>query len=125
MIKELNHLQVIDDQRGVPTTTDFLAKMTLSLIKRYQKTDGNLPRLIHAVPDGATSWFGFASHIRDILMQYVLSNELAEIEPVSSSKYPQAATRPANSVMSNDLLQSSLGKSLGRWEDWHNSLHIR
>ena len=85
----------------------------------------DVPRLIQAVPEGATSWFGLASHIRDMLKYQDPHRRLADIEPIPSSKFPQAATRPKNSIMANNLLQSSLGKPLGKWEDWHNSLHGR
>ena len=118
-------LRIVNDQIGIPTTTDFLVKVTLGLIERHQKTDGDVPRLIHAVPEGATSWFGFASHIRDMLKDQDSHRRLADIEPIPSSEFPQAATRPENSILDNKLLQSSLGKPLGKWEDWHKNLHGR
>lgn len=125
LMQERSQLQVVNDQLGIPTTTDFLVKVTLSLIDHHRKTNGDVPRLIHAVPEGATSWFGFASHIRDMLKYQDPHRRLADIEPIPSSEFPQAATRPKNSIMANNLLQSSLGKPLGKWEDWHNSLHGR
>ena len=125
MIQERSQVRVVNDQLGIPTTTDFLVNVTLNLIDRHQKTDGNVPRLIHAVPEGSTSWFGFASHIRDMLQDQDSHRRLANIEPIASSQFPQAATRPKNSIMANNLLQSILGKSLGKWEDWHDSLHGR
>ena len=123
LMQERDHLRIVDDQHGVPTTTDFLAETTLGLVDLYLNGEHDLPRLIHAVPGGATSWYGFASHIRRMLVQLDGETKLAEIEPIPSSGFPQAATRPMNSVMSNDLLQSRLGKPLGRWEDWHDKLH--
>ena len=125
LMQERSHIRVVNDQCGVPTTTDFLAEVTFSLINLHQKTDGDVPRLIHAVPEGATSWFGFASHIREMLRRHDPHRQLAQIEPIPSSEFPQAATRPENSVMANDLLQSSLGKPLGRWEEWHDKVHGR
>ena len=125
LMQERDHLRVVDDQRGVPTTTDFLADITLSLIGLCQRNDAEMPRLIHAVPGGETSWFGFASHIRDMLASQRPERKLAEIEPIPSSEFPQVAKRPSNSVMANDLLQSCLGRRTGKWEDWHNKLHGR
>ena len=123
LMEERDQIRVVNDQRGIPTTTDFLVQVTLSLIELHQKAEHNIPRLIHAVPEGTTSWFGFASHIRDMLKKHDPHRRLAEIKPISSSEFPQAAARPENSVMSNDLLQSSLGKQLGKWESWHDCLH--
>ena len=125
LMQERSHLQIVNDQHGIPTTTDFLVQVTFSLIALHQKTDGDVPRPIHAVPEGATSWFGFASHIRDMLRRHDPHRKLAEIEPIPSSEFPQAAKRPENSVMANDLLQSSLGKRLGRWEEWHDKVYGR
>ena len=123
LMQERDHLRIVDDQHGVPTTTDFLAETTLGLVDLYLNGEHDLPRLIHAVPSGATSWYGFARYIRRMLAQQDGEAKLAELEPIPSSGFPQAATRPMNSVMSNDLLQSRLGKPLGRWEHWHDKLH--
>lgn len=125
LLRERTNLRIVDDQRGVPTTTDFLAKVTIRLIELCQQGKREMPRLVHAVPSGATSWFGFANHIRDKLMQVDNKSKLALIEPIESSEFSQAAKRPFNSVMSNDLLQSCLGKPVGKWEDWHDSLYGR
>ena len=125
LLQERSTIRVVDDQFGVPTTTDFLAEMTLSLIDRQQKVSADAPQLIHAVPGGSTSWFGFACHIRNALMKNKTHRRIAEIEPISSSLYSQTARRPKNSAMANDLLQSSLGKPLGRWEGWHDDLYGR
>ena len=125
LMRERTHLRIVDDQKGVPTTTGFLAETTLRLVDLYRQGNTGLPRLIHAVPGGATSWFGFASYIRDRLIQTDNTAKLAQIEAISSSEFPQAAKRPSNSVLANNLLQSCLGKSVGKWEDWHDRLHDR
>src|SRR5258706_4742818 len=44
-------LRVVDDQRGVPTSSRFLAEHTVSLI------DKNVEGLLHLVPSGATTWY--------------------------------------------------------------------
>lgn len=125
LMRERDHLCIVDDQCGVPTTTDFLADVAVNLMNHYQQDEVGSPRLIHAVPDGETSWFGFACHIRQMLVQQDSQASLAEIKPIPSAEFPQAATRPSNSVMSNARLQSRLGKPVGRWEDWHDKLHGR
>ena len=93
LMRERDYLQIVDDQFGVPTTTDFLAYVTVNLIKHYQKDKVEGPRLFHAVPDGQTSWFGFANHIKKMLAQQNGLTRLAEIEPIPSSEFPQVAKR--------------------------------
>src|SRR5262249_4009393 len=50
-------LRVVDDQRGAPTSSRFLAEGTLSLLKK------NAEGLLHLVPSGETTWYGFAREI--------------------------------------------------------------
>jgi dTDP-4-dehydrorhamnose reductase len=95
-------LRVIDDQRGVPTSSRFLAENTVVLINR------NVEGVLHLVPSGATTWYGFA---RAIL------GEKADVTPIRSSEYQTAARRPANSVLDNRKAQALLGKPLPDWRD--------
>ena len=93
-------LRVVDDQRGVPTSSRFLAEHTVSLINR------SIEGLLHLVPSGSTTWYGFA---RAIL------GEASVITPIASSEYKTAARRPANSVLDNRKVQALLGHSLPDW----------
>ena len=95
-------LRVVDDQRGVPTSSRFLAEHTVTLINK------NIEGLLHLVPSGATTWYGFA---REIL------GEKSAITPIRSSEYQTAARRPANSVLDNRKAQAALGKLLPDWQD--------
>ena len=125
LLRERDHVRVVDDQRGVPTTTAFLADITLQLVNSHLQNGDALPRLIHAVPDGSSSWFSFASHIKKMLLKQDGNTKIAEIEAIPSSEFPQPAKRPSNSVMANDLLRAHVSKTLGRWENWHNKLYSR
>ena len=93
-------LRVVDDQRGVPTSSRFLAEHTVALVNR------NIEGLLHLVPSGATTWYGFA---REIL------GGKSAITPIRSSEYQTAARRPANSVLDNRKAQALLGKALPDW----------
>jgi len=93
-------LRVVDDQRGAPTSSGFLAEYTLLLLEK--QAEG----LLHLVPSGATTWYGFA---REIL------GEKSAITPIGSSEYPTAARRPANSVLDNRKAQALLGRPLPDW----------
>jgi dTDP-4-dehydrorhamnose reductase len=95
-------LRVIDDQRGVPTSSRFLAENTVLSMSK------NIEGVLHLVPSGATTWYGFA---RAIL------GEKADITPIRSSEYKTAARRPANSVLDNRKAQALLGSALPDWRD--------
>ena len=125
LINERDKLSVVNDQVGVPTTTDFLVEMTRQLIAKILTSNLEFSRLIHVVPTGNTSWFEFAKHIRKKLAIANQTASLAEIHPISSEKFPQIATRPANSILSNQLLEKLLGEQVGTWQEWHNKLYGR
>jgi dTDP-4-dehydrorhamnose reductase len=102
MKKAKQPLRVVDDQRGAPTSSRFLAEHTLALLRK------NAEGLLHLVPSGATTWYGFA---RAIL------GDQADIKPIRSSEYPTPARRPANSVLDNRKAQALLGAPLPDWRD--------
>jgi dTDP-4-dehydrorhamnose reductase len=97
-------LRVVDDQRGVPTSSRFLAENTVLLIKKQAQG------LLHLVPSGQTTWCGFA---REIL------GPQADITPIRSGEFPTAARRPANSVLDNRRAARALVAPL---EDWRELL---
>jgi len=96
-------LRVVDDQRGAPTTSCFLAEKTVELLRR--QTSG----LLHLVPSGETTWFGFA---REIVR---LTGSRSELQPIKTGEFPAAARRPANSVLDNRQAAAILGP-LPHWQ---------
>ena len=94
-------LRVVDDQRGAPTSSRFLAENTVALIGKH--TEG----LLHLVPSGSTTWYGFA---REIL------GPKADITPITTAEYPTAARRPVNSVLDNTKARQALG-ALPDWRE--------
>jgi dTDP-4-dehydrorhamnose reductase len=96
-------LRVVDDQRGVPTTSRFLAEMTLALLAK--EASG----VLHLVPGGETTWYGFA---REIVK---LTKSSSEVQPIKSGEFPAAARRPANSVLDNRKAAALLDAALPHW----------
>ncbi len=94
-------LRVVDDQRGVPTTSRFLAEETVALVRK------DASGLLHLVPSGETTWHGFA---REIVKHSV------EVEAIKTSQFPTAARRPANSVLDNRRAAAILGRRLPDWQ---------
>jgi dTDP-4-dehydrorhamnose reductase len=98
-------LRVVDDQRGVPTTSRFLAEQTLALLAR--EASG----VLHLVPGGDTTWFGFASEI------VRLKRSSSKVQPIKSTEFAAAARRPANSVLDNRKAAALLGTLLPQWRE--------
>ena len=103
-------LRVVSDQRGVPTTSAFLAEYTLALL---HKDAGGI---VHLVPSGEASWFDFA---RDIVQG---SGARSDVQPITTEQYPTAARRPRYSVLSNEKAQAILGRALPDWRSVHKRL---
>ena len=97
-------LRVVDDQRGVPTTSGFLAEKTLTLIGK------DASGAFHLVPGGETTWFAFA---REIVR---LKKSASDVRPIKSGEFPAAARRPANSVLDNGKARAILG-ALPDWRE--------
>ena len=96
-------LRVVADQRGVPTTSGFLAEKTLVLLAKGAEG------LLHLVPAGETTWYDFA---REIVQLY---GSRSEVQPIKSSEFPAAARRPANSVLDNRKATATLGAPMPDW----------
>ena len=98
------HLRVVNDQHGVPTTSLFLAEHTIELFRK--EASG----LLNLVPSGETTWFEFA---REIVR---LAGSSSEIEPIASHQFPAAASRPKYSVLDKARVESILGRVLPDWK---------
>lgn len=102
--REKDQLTIVNDQVCTPTSSLELARMICELIK----TDDF--GLYHAVNQGHASWFDFASEI------FQHAGIEVEVKPIPSSDYPTPARRPAYSVLSNEKLQTAIGREIPTWQ---------
>lgn len=117
--RERDRLSVVDDQVGAPTTSVELARATHAIVT------GILTDRFGAAQDwagiynmtcaGFTSWFGFAQAIF-ARAATVLGSKAPELKPIPTADYPTPATRPHNSVLSNEKLHARFGVQLALWE---------
>jgi dTDP-4-dehydrorhamnose reductase len=96
-------LRVVADQRGVPTTSGFLAEKTLALLAK------DASGVLHLVPAGETTWYDFA---REIVK---LTGSRSEVQPIKTGEFPAAARRPANSLLDNRKAAAVLGTPMPDW----------
>jgi dTDP-4-dehydrorhamnose reductase len=117
---EREDLAVVADQRGVPTSAVLIADVTTEIVRRSADQATALPSGIYNLtPTGATTWHGFAvlalTAARDCGMTLRVSPE--RITPLTTSDYPTAARRPANSLLCTEKLASALARKLPEWQD--------
>lgn len=119
-------LRVVDDQRGAPTSSRQLGRLTRELLEgpRGELNAQALDRLraasgvYHASAAGETTWCGFAQAIFEARARRLgTAFKAPKVVPIPSSEYPTPARRPANSVLAGEKLQAALGTRIGSWRD--------
>ena len=107
-------ITVVYDQIGTPTPANWLAKVGLCLLNKWQKPP---KKIINAVPNGFVSWYGFATSIISYLDTRGLQTQNECVEPISSESLCQAAKRPKNSKLDNRYLSQHLNYEVDNWDD--------
>lgn len=87
-------LTVVNDQFGRPTWTRSLAEFMLYLVENNCDYG-----IYHFSNDETCTWYDFA--------QEILKDKKTIIEPVTSDKFPQKATRPEYSVMNLEKVKGT------------------
>jgi dTDP-4-dehydrorhamnose reductase len=102
---ERPEIQVVDDQRGSPTSAaDLGAILKVALEK-------NLCGIYHACNTGVCSWFEFA---REAVDQAGLS---ARVVPTTSAHMPRPAPRPEYSAMNCSKISHDCGLQIRHWHE--------
>jgi len=105
LASQREELEVIQDQRGCPTSSDWLAQITMQFV--FSKTPSGI---YHAVVNGETSWHGlalFAIETARLVGEGILVKS-ENILPIPATAYPLPAPRPQNSRMNNQKLKDAL-----------------
>lgn len=114
---EREHLRVVADQQGVPTSAAWLAQITQALLTHSPRIPAGI---YHAVPRGETTWHGLASWAIEVARQAganLLVNA-AQIEAIPTASYPLPARRPANGRLDHGRLLQALGqRSFPHWQE--------
>jgi dTDP-4-dehydrorhamnose reductase len=106
--KERDTLSVVNDQQGVPTLANDLAKAILCMIPQLEKSNSGI---YHYSNSGATTWYDFACFI------FEKTKKSLEVLPVSTAEYPTLAKRPAYSVLNCDKIRNTFGISTPNWRE--------
>lgn len=114
-------LRVVDDQVGAPTPAHLIAAVTLAAITASRAVENGFKKhtgVYNLAPNGAVSWHGFAEAIM-VLREQMTGKPPPMIEAITTAQYPTPASRPANSRLTVDKLQSTFGLQM---PDWHTAL---
>lgn len=121
LLLERDRLPVVDDQVGSPTFAGSVADAITGLVTDADRARPGPAKWIHEkggtfhlTGAGSTSWYGFASEIRDSLER--AGHTTARLTPVPTEDFPRPARRPANSRLCSDLLRDRLAVHLPHWK---------
>ena len=95
--KTKDALAVVDDQRGRPTSAQYLAERTLGLLEHRARGT------FHVTDDGQCTWFGFTQEVMREL------GYACRVSPCTSAEFPRPAPRPTYSVLGLEKTESLLG----------------
>ena len=112
---EKDTLRIVDDQIGVPTSAGSIALATRKILKQYLRdgSDPSLSGIFHLTCQGKSSWYDFAKEILNISS----ASQNTQLLPIPTSEYRTPATRPLNSLLSNDKLEKVFGFKMPHWHD--------
>jgi dTDP-4-dehydrorhamnose reductase len=103
---ERDTLDVVDDQRGQPTTASDVSEYVLTLLESPTAAG-----VYHATSEGETTWFGLARAVFD-----QLGHDPERVRPTTTDAFPRPAPRPAYSVLGHDR-GAALGVTMPSWRE--------
>lgn len=114
LARSQGQIRVVDDQRGAPTTSQFLAQATARALVSIPPR-GIASGVYHLSAAGETTWAGFARAIFERAARWP-GFRAPVVVPIASSEYPTAARRPGNSVLRCDKFTQAFGFAPDSWE---------
>ena len=113
---ERDELSVVADQIGAPTPADLIADVTAHATRAILNGSAR-GGVYNLVPEGVTSWHGFAVEIVRLAHNagYPLKLQPENIRPITTAEYPTPAHRPANSRLDTGKLKDTFHINLPNW----------
>ncbi|TAA51975.1 dTDP-4-dehydrorhamnose reductase [Shinella sp. JR1-6] len=111
-----DQINVVDDQRGNPTSALDIADGILAAAGNLLDSDApQLRGIFHMTGSGSASWADFATEI--FAASTKRGGPSAAVGRIPSSAYPTPAHRPANSQLDCGKLETVHGIRLANWRD--------
>lgn len=108
LFQEREHVSVVDDQFGRPTSVAFIAEETLKLLHLINSREARFEGIYHLAEMDPMSWFDFALKIYE-WEKGSYDFLVSEISNISTNDFPTRVMRPAYSVLSANKWHNILG----------------
>jgi len=125
LAKEKDHLNIVADQIGAPTTSASLAEATFQVLNYSKEELDGKYGLYHMSCLGKTSWHDFAKALFECEKKKDPFFKVPQLSQISSSQYPLKAERPGFSVLSNEKLKRTFNIQLPSWQEALHALKTR
>jgi dTDP-4-dehydrorhamnose reductase len=126
LARKKEEIKVVNDQYGVPTCTNLICKVIISLIESIKRDKAWPFGIYHLTPSGKTTWYVMALKIFKNLENKKLKLKfLNKIFPISSSESKIFPKRPKNSLLNNSKIKKKLKFNLPSWEKDFTNLSMR
>lgn len=106
LFHEREHVNIVNDQWGAPTSADAIAQALLKIAFTVLKDDFNAWGIYHFSGEPKTTWYDFACAIH----QACCSSEklkLQALHPISTIEFPSKVRRPAHAVLSMEKIKKT------------------
>ncbi|HDR88593.1 MAG TPA: dTDP-4-dehydrorhamnose reductase [Bacteroidetes bacterium] len=110
IVEKRSEVKVVSDQVGSPTLADDLAKVIALIVQKIRKNSIE-PGIYHYANSGSCSWYEFAVAIMEA------AGLPWRVIPIPSADFPQAARRPAYSVLNTEKIRKVLNIEIPYWKD--------
>jgi dTDP-4-dehydrorhamnose reductase len=120
LIQEKSSLNIVSDQRGMPTSVDTIANVTYNIIKTIlNKADFEDFGTYHVALEGETNWNQYAYFITDEAIRLGLKATMTshDINAISSRTCSMIAKRPMNSRLNTTKIKKAFMLELPSWEE--------
>ena len=122
MREERAELRVVADQIGAPTSAALVAGAIKQMLKddtkSFRASIAKSGGVVHLAAAGETSWHGFAEAIVQGLRARGVPLAAERVVPIATKEFVRRrATRPANSRLNLDRLQTIFGIVPASWQE--------
>lgn len=107
LMKEKEHLNIVNDQVGSPTYAPDLVHAIMKIISSMHW----MPGIYHYCNEGRISWYDFALAIKELTGANCL------LHPVPATAYPTPAKRPAYSLLDTSKIRGKYGVNIPFWKE--------
>ncbi|MHA6720050.1 dTDP-4-dehydrorhamnose reductase [Sphingomonas sp. RS6] len=107
-------LNVVEDQRGCPSSALDIAAAILAVVERWQR-EGAASGVYHFAGSGETNWADFARAIFAESAKH--GGPTADVTGIPTSAYPTPAKRPSNSRLDCTRFADTFGYRAPAWQD--------